>query len=908
MSEASILALIPGSKETKFIESLEWIEFSNSENNVENSGQNYLLVLYRNYNNLILYDTEFGEIVWNKHFDINIKSISLDPFCKNNILFGINSNECCFGIVDDFRANKCPNKDLKEYKINIKGSTATPNSPKNSGPLLKYNLVVKAVNKETEDSNDFNVLNEYIQVSYHRSVRNQVFVVFSREILLIDLSIESIICSVPLERNCSNIISVYSCHNRNAFYVCHEFGTVSLRLFQKQMVTDSSEGTSSLNIGYINLCQSDGLRLTKQNKIFGYSVSKLDETKVALLLNNGRLIIKTVFKRHERFSEEELIVPYICDLISLKQYQMNETKSKTYRILMTHLLPALSYNPNVIRMCPAVTLRNWPIHKPLLAVGDSSGTIQIWNLSLTILEREFSIHSFPVRGIEWTGLSTFISFAYPTVSPNSGKTNNELNITDVTSGRTLPLRAERNLDSSPIELLRISHLKQYLIILLKDDPFEIWDLKTLSLLRIMPKQFAAITAIEWSPLYNKRIENVNSNDKSNTNDSVLHHLPSKENFVVTNKNGELYHFSIEGNIVKEITCIPPDTEMNVNITCIAWKSDQVLLGDAVGNINVWDLKKKISRAEPTHRGSIKKLRFGPGRGNMKFLILYNDGVDIWDIKELKLNAQLKYPRDINFKINDIDWAGSDRPILVTSEGTILITDIKLKQYTSPISELVFNEIDYQNINLFSVNFHLLPQMSQFIFKSKFILNQLEDGPKLPDCDIERNILVAKLFHDFDAYNFWNIVSYIITDNKERLDLNNDLYLNNNYLKEIKTEKLTLLESIRNNYNQSKICYELLLLLNQPHRAVQLLLETDPHSMDEYYVDALKACLIASLQSRSEDSAAYPVVKLVATNLIANGMIDEGSQLLCLIGKAQDACRYLQSANKWLDAVWLAKVC
>jgi WD40 repeat protein len=902
VSEASILALIPGSKETKSIQSLEWIEF---ENSVENSGQSYLLVLYRNNNNLILYDTELGEIVWNKHFDRNIKSISIDPYCKNNMLFGISSNECCFGIVDDLRANKSPNRDPKEYKINIKGSTATPNSPKTSGPLLKYSLFVKSVNNESQDSNDLSVLNEYIQVCYHRSVRNQIFIVFSREILLIDLSIEAIICSIPLERSCSNIMTVYSCNNRNAFYVCHEFGTVSLRLFQKQMITDSSEGTSSLNIGYINLCQSDGLRLTKQNKIFGYSVSKLDETKVALLLNNGRLIIKTVCKRDENLCEEELRVPYICDLIPLKHYQMSETKTKTkiYRILMTHLLPALSYNPNVIRMCPAVTLRNWPIHKPLLAVGDSSGTIQIWNLSLTTLEREFSIHSFPVRGIEWTGLSTFISFAYPTVSPNSGKTNNELNITDVTSGRTVPLRAERNLDSSPIELLRISHLKQYLIILLKDDPFEIWDLKTLSLLRVMPKQFATITAIEWSPLYNKRIDYINTN----TNDSVGHQLPSKENFVVTNKNGELYHFSIEGNIVKEITCIPPDTEMNVNITCIAWKSDQVLLGDGIGNVNVWDLKKKISRAEPTHRGSIKKLRFGPGRGNMKFLILYNDGVDIWDIKELKLNAQLKYPRDINFKIIDIDWAGSDRPILVTSEGTILITDIKLKQYTSTISDLVFNDIDNQNIDLFSFNFHLLPQMSQFIFKSKFILNQSEDGPKLPECDIERNILVAKLFHDFDGYNFWNIVSYVIADNKERLDLNNDLYLDNNYFKDIETEKVTLLESIRNTYNQSRICYELLLLLNQPHRAVQLLLETDPHSMSDYYVDALKACLIASLQSRREDSTAYPVVKLVATNLIANGMIDEGSQLLCLIGKAQDACRYLQSANKWLDAVWLAKV-
>jgi len=48
------------------------------------------------------------------------------------------------------------------------------------------------------------------------------------------------------------------------------------------------------------------------------------------------------------------------------------------------------------------------------------------------------------------------------------------------------------------------------------------------------------------------------------------------------------------------------------------------------------------------------------------------------------------------------------------------------------------------------------------------------------------------------------------------------------------------------------------------------------------------------------------VKLVATNLIANKRLDEGVGLLCLIGKAADACRYLQSYDKWEDAARLAK--
>lgn len=36
-------------------------------------------------------------------------------------------------------------------------------------------------------------------------------------------------------------------------------------------------------------------------------------------------------------------------------------------------------------------------------------------------------------------------------------------------------------------------------------------------------------------------------------------------------------------------------------------------------------------------------------------------------------------------------------------------------------------------------------------------------------------------------------------------------------------------------------------------------------------------------------------------------LTEGVQLLCLIDKAADACRYLQTYGEWNRAAWLAKV-
>lgn len=40
------------------------------------------------------------------------------------------------------------------------------------------------------------------------------------------------------------------------------------------------------------------------------------------------------------------------------------------------------------------------------------------------------------------------------------------------------------------------------------------------------------------------------------------------------------------------------------------------------------------RGVPTHRGWVKKIRFAPGKGNQKLLVMYTDGAEVWDTKEV----------------------------------------------------------------------------------------------------------------------------------------------------------------------------------------------------------------------------------------------------------------------------------
>lgn len=364
-------------------------------------------------------------------------------------------------------------------------------------------------------------------------------------------------------------------------------------------------------------------------------------------------------------------------------------------------------SPTMMKMCPPATLRNWKFHKSLLAVGNTNGFVQIFDLNSGKLYRELKVHSHPVVGIEWIGLNAFISYA------NSLETRNhqinddviwELCITELDTGRTVQLKTGHSADSSLILSVKASHLRQYFIIIYKSNPFEIWDLDSLSLLRRVPKKFSSIVAAEWSPLYSKKVDTskINSttattneeannqayhtkdNQETTTSTTTSSNAPLKENFVVINKQGELFHFSIAGSLVKEISRIPPESSIDKPVTAIAWKSDHIVLGQNNGNINVWDLEKKESRTMCTMRGSIKRIRFAPGRGNMKILLLFDDGVDIWDIKKLRLISSLSDARsDPRFTdVIDAEWAASDRPVILSSDGRAVVTDVEMKRIST----------------------------------------------------------------------------------------------------------------------------------------------------------------------------------------------------------------------------------
>jgi WD repeat-containing protein 11 len=131
----------------------------------------------------------------------------------------------------------------------------------------------------------------------------------------------------------------------------------------------------------------------------------------------------------------------------------------------------------------------------------------------------------------------------------------------------------------------------------------------------------------------------------------------------------------------------------------------------------------------------------------------------------------------------------------------------------------------------------------------------------------------------------------------------DIVRDNRTFGEYERRRAALHDARRAPGEPTRRCAEDLILLGDADRAVQLLLETDPTDADKFYVDSLRACLVASVRS---SGASQSTIKLVATNLIACGRLSEGVQLLCLIDKGADACRYLQTYGQWREAARLAK--
>jgi len=485
---------------------------------------------------------------------------------------------------------------------------------------------------------------ECLQLVYHRACRQHLVLVYPREILVIDLDIGQTVCVVSTERAGSTFSHVVPLRECDALLCVHDSGAISLRVRRRADLpgratlspdseSDPTAAGAGVDVVYENRCHSESLRITKHNRVFGTAVCPVTERRAALLTGDGRILfwevnlanglapnppsaslpksLRPTSNHGLNLGGSALQSPVmtLADLVGMvDDCAAAGSSGGGVRLMLTGLLTGLLSSPTILRMCPPLTTKNFSVYRPLLAVGGagggSAGAVQVYDLSSGQLWREFAVHTCSVRGVEWVSRRGFLSFAYPTsAGTGNGLVRNEIMLTDIETGRSVPLRTNID-DESPVEALRASYLKQYFVVLFRDRPFELWDLRTLSLLRRMPKLFPHVTALEWSPSHgsgSKAVKKKASTPETNGSDpaapvtksSSMLDLPTtpsscptpssefgeersastptvasvREHFVFTDVNGLLYHFIVEGNLVRDGSKIPPDGGMG-SITSI----------------------------------------------------------------------------------------------------------------------------------------------------------------------------------------------------------------------------------------------------------------------------------------------------------------------------------------------------
>ncbi|MGH0156099.1 UNVERIFIED_CONTAM: hypothetical protein FKN15_030661, partial [Acipenser sinensis] len=904
-----------------------------------------LLLAVHPPNYIVLWNADTGTKLWKKSYTENILSFSFDPFDPSNLAL-LTSDGIVF--ISDFSHSKAPGSTGKKVYISSPYSSPVHSKPTPAtGAKKALNKIILLLLCEAIAESV--TLNDCLQLSYLPSKRNHMLLLYPREILILDLEVSQTVGVVAIERTGIPFIQVIPCRQRDTLFCLHENGCITLRVRRSNCsaIKEPDPDQSVQELAYDLRCQCDAMRVTKTVRPYRMVCSPVSENSAALIVSDGRVMMWEL-KAHATRPDIQyssgvspLYSPVSFCGVPLRLHQRRipdlsldsmigqsviagEEPPKAplqqevqLKFLLTGLLSGLPLPPFVIRMSPPLTTKNINQYQPLLAVGTSNGSVLVYHLTSGLLHKELSIHSCEVK--------------------------------------SLAFRGELGNDETPIEMIKVSHLKQYLVVVFKDKPLELWDIRTCTLLREMAKNFPVVTALEWSPSHNLKSmrkkqlaareaiarQTVSDTEVCSVESSVIslvqeaesrsglsQSISAREHFVFTDTDGQVYHLTVEGNSVKDGARIPPDGSMG-SIACIAWKGDTLVLGDVDGNLNFWDLKARLSRGIPTHRGWVKKIRFAPGKGNQKLLVMFNDGAEVWDTKEVQMVSSLRSGRNVNYKVLDVDWCTSDKVVLASDDGCIRVLEMAMKSASYRVDEQELTDPVW-------CPYLLLPRASLAL--KAFLLHQPWNGSYTLDVaqinytekeDIKSLIQeqlnsLSKLYGDESDLQFWTVAAHYLHKFSQgeqlskpaangaaaaqgkpgnHLDICYDTLCENAYFQKFQLERVHLQEVKRSNYDHTKKCADQLLLLGQTDRAVQLLLETNAENTN-YYCDSLKACLVTTITSSGPSQS---TIKLVATNMIANGKLAEGVQLLCLIDKAADACRYLQTYGEWNLAAWLAKV-
>lgn len=703
----------------------------------------HLLASVHAPSSLVLWNIDTSSMLWRCDFGETLTGLNMNPFDKQHVC--LSSNQGWIYFVRDFKEESKPLRVDVKYRINSgqpgteSGSKAAP-----SGDAFQHMLF-----------------------SPHH--RNIVYFVLERRILIFDLTIHQTVGSIGWDKTKPAFRTLLvSRHHEHMLFVLHDDGSLTT---WRRRDADSQSFAYQASI--------DVVRISKQTRkrdrgvlVTGAVISPYTKLFVSLVSSDG--VIWNVSYEGPTVPVDQNNTPptlLICgemecitSAISSISVWNNESIASTASdqdTIRAVAAGSLSVNSSAqYYLGTSLNSHSWQSSSQeqmtnVVAVGSHDGRLLLVDMVDNSILRMFSVQpGCALRGVRWISSTKIICFTTESIDKTLHR--NRIKIIDLGSGQVSELRKKNEPEPTFIRGIRLSPSKTYLIVLLKDQPFQVWELKTCSLLRSLP--FPHLTALEWNP--SMPSVNVTSSAPSSpltktasqsasaslasfatattssslgwaeplaSSTSLGGHvsLPpltatsvqgsfsqsslsfagglgaqvtkaTREQFVFSNPDGTLHFFQVENNQVQALPGMKAEPGIGI-VASIAWKDNILVAGDTNGTIVSHHLEKKKAHTFETGKGLVRRIRFGPATegstGYHNILVLFNDGdFGIWDLEYNVRVSISSYYKARDLKALDLDWWNSSQPIIATTDGAIRLVDRALSHGSN--SPLLFSHISY----------------------------------------------------------------------------------------------------------------------------------------------------------------------------------------------------------------------
>uniref|UniRef100_A0A0K0F676 WD_REPEATS_REGION domain-containing protein n=1 Tax=Strongyloides venezuelensis TaxID=75913 RepID=A0A0K0F676_STRVS len=791
---------------------------------------------------LVLWNTDNGEIIWEYKFSQKI-----------------------FKIVQDFFENGCFYFTTIGYEILQLKNVFVDKKPQGNASVIS--IFPSNGNQECV------ILN----MKCHRAYPNIIFVSTYNELLCYDIPSNKIL----YRENVTNLVQILPCADRDAFFLVHSDGMISFKVGKITVDEDKDQTYFT----YEKICHSESSRPNPKNKIISADMCNVTENTITIVYNTGKILNYQLSLPNSK-SAFIYRTKYLSDSVLLDEKIHNNCFKLS--LIQSNQFPTLSHSPTAIRVRSMhdVDIENDLYKgKQIIAVGTNSGSIFLIDaFDFTIL-KEFKIHNSPVKCLEFNGPNSIISASYSAALTTSAYVKNHLYVWDIQTGVKKVLRSE--VEESPIRMLRVSYYHCYVALCFQNEPLEIWDLKNLKLLRRMSRSCPLILDMAWSGKHHKL--NVISEEMN----------IYKENLVVLDNENHLFHVVVKGLQVRDGKEVSTDWKRGSSkIKCMVWKDDLLAYGDTNNKIGVWDLNnKKCREARIDDFGPILKMIFCKLYGDNSLTVVHSNGIAIWDVGSMKIIRSFATKGTM---IIGCDLSGTI-PIYITTDSTLKMADYnnKSKVIQSDDRPILFNMGFVRKLKVIPSEPTTLNEIKELL-KENFgseIINEISKMDKS-----SAYTFILKFVGDIDASKLFAIIENSIHPEKV-LSPCLFLFWPENIFKKVVEEKLKILINDCTTKEQLEKNIEWAIVLGKNDLASQLLLDKAMTSEKDSRFNAYRACLL-STNFDSESCKCF--IKLVAMNMIANGHINDGVQMLFLIDHGLDACKHLQSQGNWLQSVVYAK--